>query len=846
MPRDPGAPMASGWAGLTMGDPQEQPGTTTNSAAAMGCGVVMMALVGVGAFTWMQFRVDSREAAALRREEAERGDRGAWEERTRDARASTARDLMDFVREEQNLAREAAELFPAPRTLDTDYTAPASRTPRADSLLRRRDELARRRAELAAQSSAPLDREPPELAFSSLFDRLQRARTRRELLDLHGAFDESAPAYADRPEPLIGMGVAAARAGFLTSATLHLERAAERAAEQGGERSPGYRAAVRLLADALRRMPERAADGAAIRERFLAIERDIQLEELNETATLATEMGDARAGLAWTSATLLLGDSNPALPESLGLGAAELLGRQLLDLGRFQQAQPYIERALRGRAALEGEASPGVADLRRTAAQLYRRTMRFDEAQRQLEQGLAALEGSLGAGHPAATPLLKDLAELQVARGFPSEALPHLQAAHAILKDTLGADHPDTLAAALELARLSERLGELDTARARYQEILAAQEAAYGPGHPDVAESLAKLSSLARAAGDREEAVELLRRRERSRAAALGDDSPLLAEDRAAIARALFEAGRAGEAEPLARAALATQERALGLDHPSVAETLRLLASATIVSGGPDARALALRSYQARLRAGGPDRHELSVDLFNLGLVASNEGLHGEATVYFRRSLELLSKHLGPDAPALGEHVVELQDSLSRTMATDAARRDVLRLGDWLQRRAREAAVPATQRTLADGEGGVLRQMTEAVANMTPPRTQLVRKLLRRGVVLAELAEMPSDDPFRREFLAPMLEQYGMNEEAETLARDTAATRREVYPTRDASAPYDVVSSTLDRIGGRVDWPAEVPSVRNWSLDGLELRGRDLQEQVDAMIERARETPPGP
>ena len=73
----------------------------------------------------------------------------------------------------------------------------------------------------------------------------------------------------------------------------------------------------------------------------------------------------------------------------------------------------------------------------------------------------------------------------------------------------LGQQHPDTLESACKLASILTDQGKYDEAESLYQRALAGREATLGVGHPDTVDALNSLANLLRATGRRKEAAQL-------------------------------------------------------------------------------------------------------------------------------------------------------------------------------------------------------------------------------------------------------------------------------------------------------------------------------------------------
>jgi tetratricopeptide (TPR) repeat protein len=131
-------------------------------------------------------------------------------------------------------------------------------------------------------------------------------------------------------------------------------------------------------------------------------------------------------------------------------------GRIAHDLGRYQEAQGYLEQALAIRKKSLGPDHPDVATSLNNLAALYHSQGQYAKAEPLYQQALAIWKKSLGPDHPNVARSLNNLAALYDSQGQYAKAEPLYQQSLAILEKALPADHPnlatgmDNYAACLE------------------------------------------------------------------------------------------------------------------------------------------------------------------------------------------------------------------------------------------------------------------------------------------------------------------------------------------------------------------------------------------------------------
>jgi len=292
---------------------------------------------------------------------------------------------------------------------------------------------------------------------------------------------------------------------------------------------------------------------------------------------------------------------------------------------------------------------------------------RYTEALPLHQRALRIREAALGPDHPDVAADLNYVGQALSALGRSAEALPLQQRALRIDEAALGPDHPYVAADLSYVGGALSALGRSAEALPLQQRALRIREAALGPDHPDVAIDLNNtgraLSDLGRSA----EALPLQQRALRIREAALGPDHPYVATDLSYVGQALSALGRSAEALPLQQRALRIREAALGPDHPDVATDLNYVGQA-LSALGRSAEALPLQQRALRIdeAALGPDHPDVATDLNYVGQALSALGRSAEALPVQQRALRIREAALGPDHPFTRQsrrYIEELESS---------------------------------------------------------------------------------------------------------------------------------------------------------------------------------------
>ena len=324
---------------------------------------------------------------------------------------------------------------------------------------------------------------------------------------------------------------------------------------------------------------------------------------------------------------------------------------KLLKDGKFSDALPLAQEALRAAEASFGAEDPRVATALTSLGDAFRWQGKYAEAVPLYQRGLAIREKALGPGDPLVARSLAGLALLYNSQGKYAQAEPLYQRALAIMEKASAPDH-DLAVGLNNLANVYYNQGKYAQAEPLYQRALAIREKALGPEHPDVAVTLNSLANLYGDLGRYAQAEPLFQRALAIREKALGPEHPDVAESLTNLANEYEDEGRYAQAEALYQRALAIYEKALGPEHPIFAAVLNNLAIVYDDEGKyPQAEALYRRGLAIREKALGPEHVDITPSLLSLAGVYREQGRYAEAEPLYQRALAIREKALGPEHP---------------------------------------------------------------------------------------------------------------------------------------------------------------------------------------------------
>ncbi|MEM1042105.1 MAG: serine/threonine-protein kinase [Bacteroidota bacterium] len=477
-----------------------------------------------------------------------------------------------------------------------------------------------------------------------------------------------------------------------------------------------------------------AVAALAVQQRATARERD-RAEEVtrflgdlfasNVPTTAPTDTMTVRTLLAEGEARAEALSEQPAVQAYM----LRVLGEAWLGLGRYDRAEPLLDRAVALSEISLGPRSPEVADALGARALLAFQTGAYDAANALFQRALGLYRDHHGPAHETVAETVADLATVASEQG----AYP---AADSLFRETLALyqrlgteGRPEAVECLRDWAALRFRMGDYAAADSLYGQALGKLEALHGPQHPDIALTLDNLS--------------VLRSRQGNLAAALD----------------------------LSREALAMRQHLLGDDHPSALASKTNLASFLDQSGDPEAAAVLLRDViaagQDRFGEGHPS---LAPALSNLATLLGRQRRYGEAEVRYREVIAIQRRTLGEGHPSLANSVSGLASVLRETGQYAEAER--------LYREAiavRRAALGAEHPSVASSLSGLgrLKHLTGDLDAAAAHYDEVLR--IRRSV----LGDRHPDVAFSQVRLADLLREQRYVERAEALYRDALDIYRE-------------------------------------------------------------------
>jgi serine/threonine-protein kinase len=326
------------------------------------------------------------------------------------------------------------------------------------------------------------------------------------------------------------------------------------------------------------------------------------------------------------------------------------IGLSYLGLGRYDDAQPLLQRALALRQRLPSEAAGGLAASYRNLAVLYSERGELAPAESLFRASLYTYRSMSAPDSAGIATVLNDLADLLQYKG-------DLGAAAAMQRDAIAirtrreGPRSESLASSINaLAVITGQQGRWAVAESLSRSALSIETAAHGERHPDVAAVLNSLAFAVATQGRVAQAESLYRAALSIRVSALGADHPETARTYMNLGWLLHDSGRFADATTEASRVLALRAK-LGDDHPAVGSTLILRGQSFLKLGKLDEGEADVRdALRIREKALPPGHWLIAASRSAVAEALTLRAKYAEAERLLLGALATLRKERGEDA----------------------------------------------------------------------------------------------------------------------------------------------------------------------------------------------------
>ena len=350
------------------------------------------------------------------------------------------------------------------------------------------------------------------------------------------------------------------------------------------------------------------------------------------------------------------------------------LGSTYFQLGRIDEAEPFLRRALATRLDLHGSASLEAAESHFRLGMLLAEKGDYDGAESELGRSIEIRAQELGPEDPSVGDVLSMLGTVQRWRGEYATARASFERALAISRAAHEAPHGAIIGNLNGLGIVERRLGELEAAEARYREALAMGRRLYGDEHMEVATTLNNLGVLLDTKGEHRAAIEVYSEALEIRRSVLGEGHFYVANSLQNLAVSYESLGDFETAEVHSRRALEKNIAAFESPHARIAQSQRNLGVLLGRMARLDEAATHLRAaLEMRRVLFGEEHDDVANSKLTVASVERQLGNFEEAEALARQALATYEASLGNEHRWVGICLTELGKILEESGSCDAA-----------------------------------------------------------------------------------------------------------------------------------------------------------------------------
>ncbi len=360
-------------------------------------------------------------------------------------------------------------------------------------------------------------------------------------------------------------------------------------------------------------------------------------------------------------------------------------GRYFRVRARYNEAEPFYQKALIICEKVKGLENLGVASILSSLAKLYQEQGKYAQAESFYKQALKIRKRDLRPEDSTIAINLKDLGGLYQQQGKYAQAESFYKQALKIQKKALGARHHEVGVILNDLGILYQAQGKYAAAETNYQQSLEIK--AQEPETVNLSSVLSNLANAYNAQGRYAEAEPIARRALTIIERILGPEHPDVATRCVNLGALCFSQHKFTEAEELYLRALAICEQTLGPDHPAVANILNNLVPIYRAKGNyGQIELLVKRALDINERVFGPAHPRVALTLSNLGVYYHDQGKYIQAEQFYQQALTIWDQTQGLEIPNL-INTLRSYANLLRKMEQETKAKEVEKRAWILERR---------------------------------------------------------------------------------------------------------------------------------------------------------------
>ncbi len=692
---------------------------------------------------------------------------------------------------EAALAERLVALLPLPDSLlpDSDEsTFLEHNRDRIAALQTERGALRTERIRLLSQGLR-LDPEPVALVLAEANLRVRQGPGTEHALAAYGLYSAAARESENNFDALMGRGIAAARAGRFTSATLHLEEAGTAIARLVGEENPRYDRAIALVGEAYRNLDASGDAFRAYYKRSLDTLEPQWIALAQDIADRHRSLGDADRLLEFTSPAL-------ALARRIGGSDRDVLAKALIGVGddlreraEYPPALDAYDEALRILEELHGRSDPRVLGVRTSISSILAEMGSYDRAVEVARECLADSVAAFGENSQQTFSARRSLATALNYSDKVRESVEVLRPAVEYAERTWGRDHIYTARAYSDFAVFLDSTGERVESRRYYDLALESTRAIFGEEHPETAACYNNIGYVLQQSREFDAAIANFRKAWNIRRKLQGDSHPETAIVANNLGTSYHQAGDVSRGIAFMVRGFRPIRSMLGPGHPNTGLLLNNIAVSLVRIGrfeeGENLQWLAVSLLEDLL----PRDHPMYLDTM-------------------RNSIEAHLRHHARTDPAKVAPFLRIHADL-------IARCELPRVVD--------------RRILARDYAYLMVATSRLLSELDPPRDADARAYALRGAAIAELVDRGTTESLA-------VDCFTRIHQPDPPA-DFPRVPDDVWPDREAPVNMDAIVAALDRVARvpGIEWTREAPWPRAVDIAGPMAQ---LEEQCESIIEK--------
>jgi len=752
-------------------------------------------------------------------------------------RAVLFQRINDLRRREIALGSELGRVLPLPTSMtqiDVPSLGEGASTSQIESLLAQRSKLRAERDAIASLAPGALEAESPELLLADANMRLRTARGTAEYLESYALYERASKIAPDRPEPFMGMGVAAYHAGSGTSTTMNLQRAAELASTLFGPESVKYSDALDMQARAIRTGDYVRDETADIAKRAVSLLEPHWIELSINLSKRQRMIGNLQTASEMTSPALKLAIEREPRDERLIADARIAYGSVMLELGDYTEARTQFEEVLAYMKESGVNAPISQISILCSLGDTYRMSGEIRESLPFYEQAQEIAENTEGIPPHMRALVLNALSGVASIEGRLDDAIELSLETLRLVEQSLDRDNPVRARALANVGTLYSRTRNFEMSEKYLLEALEITGTNIDPRNPTRATLLNNIGALRYNQDRLAEAEPMFREGLAALEAILGPEHPTVATAVCNLSHLNRQLGQLDDAIALAQRSLETRERLLPADHPDTAQSLSALGLA-YVAAGDEARSIPIFAKAALIQESrlGGDHQQTQITLTNLGDALFIVGQEELGVLMQYRALQATMNATDPrmtgDRRPYGNYatLLTLKKSIRPRDRDDMMRINRLSEG-WMRAGARSTTAEAV---LVHYD-----RVTSSALVLDPPNEDLARSAQLAAAAFAELADVETTSPLRLRSERRAKELNLVDEAAKVRGEALRAAAEFPADLQRVNPIAPELWRALDAIVAPIDWEKLFPAMESWEANAI---GKDLgasEERIRSIL----------